>query len=55
MIKGSTMSEEQKEIRRLSAIKNNKSHSELMKKYWENRHKEKKENMFTKYLNKHNI
>lgn len=55
MKKGSTMSDEQKEIRRQSAIKNNKAHSELMIKYWKDRKSKVKENSFEKYLNKHNI
>jgi hypothetical protein len=50
------MSDEQKELRRLGALKNRESHSKLMIKYWKDRKdKEKqKDNSFMKYLNKHN-
>jgi hypothetical protein len=44
MKKGSKMSDEQKEIRRLSANKNKEKHSKLMKKYWKER-KDKETNI----------
>ena len=49
------MSDEQKEIRRVSANKNAKKHSELMIKYWKDKKSMKKENTFEKYCKNHNI